>query len=86
MVNFAVSRSGGTLGTVSVGYQVTYYTVDGTDHTTSIGIQKSGTISFSPVQNNVAVSLNISREGFIRANSVFRIKLTSLDLKRPGRF
>jgi hypothetical protein len=86
MVNFAISRSGGNLGTVSVGYLVTYHAVDGSEHTTSIGIQRSGTILFSPGQSNAAISLNISREGFIRANSVFRIRLTSVKLVRPGKF
>ena len=86
MVNFAISRSGGTLGAVSVGYVVTYHAVDGADHTASTGIQNSGTVSFSLGESNVAVRLNISKEGFIRANSVFRIKLTSLKLEQPGRF
>ncbi|CAB4034949.1 G- coupled receptor 98-like, partial [Paramuricea clavata] len=83
MVNFAISRSGGNLGTVSVGYLVTYHAVDGSEHTTSIGIQRSGTILFSSGQSNAAISLNISREGFIRANSVFWIRLTSVKLVRP---
>jgi hypothetical protein len=86
MVNFAVSRNGGILGTVAVGYVVSYHSVDGANHTTSIGIKTSGTVSFSPGGRSVAVSLNISKEGFIRANSVFRIRLTSLKLERPGRF
>lgn len=86
MLNFAVSRSGGNLGVVSVDYLVTYHDADGTERTTSIGVQTSGTISFSSRQNSVSVSLNISEEGFIRANSVFRIHLNSLNLKQPGRF
>ena len=86
VLNFAISRSGGILGAVSVEYLVTYHDTDGTERTTSIGVQRSGTISFSPGQNSVSVSLNISKEGFIRANSSFRIHLNSLNLKQPGRF
>lgn len=86
VVTFAVSRSGGNLGKVSVGYLVTYHGTDGIEQTSSIGVQRSGTISFSPGQNNASVSLNISKEGFIRANSVFKIHLDSLKLIQPGRF
>ena len=86
MVNFVISRTGGDFGTVSVDYIVTYYGVDGTNYTASIGIQNTGKVSFSSGQNNVSVSLSISSDGFIRANSVFRISLTSLNLLQPGRF
>lgn len=85
MINFSISRSGGGLGTVSVGYLVTYHAADGTDLTTSIGIQSTGIVSFSPSESSLVVSLNISLEGFIRANSVFRMRLTSLKLEQPGK-
>lgn len=86
MVNFEISRNGGNYGIVRVGYLVKYFAEDGTDHTTSIGIKTSGSISFSPGQVRASVGLNIPTGGFIRANSVFRITLDSLILVQPGTY
>ena len=84
MLNFAILRNGGSSGEVTVDYLVTYLSADGADQTTSIGVQNSGSVTFSPGQHNAKVGLNISSEGFLRADSVFRIRLTSVKLNQPG--
>lgn len=84
MVHFVVNRSGGSYGTVAVGYQIKYLLADGSDYSSAISIPTSGAVPMVPGQRNASVSFIISLEGFIRANSVFEIQLSSVNLTEPG--
>ena len=87
LVKFVVTRTGGDLGNVAIGYEVQYLSPDGVDQTAStrMNISTTGSTTMMPGQRTVSIAFTIAQDAFIQANSVFTIRLTHANLTGQGK-